>query len=343
MRMITLRLFRSSDPFHEIEARSLLEGEISLGRDPSTDWTIADPRADLSRRHCVLRLDKGRVSLRDSSTNGVFIGAERRRARPGLEEALQSGEILRLGSFILVVDAESEASLERAVAPAETLTKPQRPEPETPEKSCADAGGPVGVGLPDATLIEAFCRGAGVDASAFAGEDPSALLERLGSFYRQTLEDLSSLMNDRAMMRASLAVEQTTISARDNNPLKWAPPHRLAIDLLRGGERGFLSGGAAVKASFADLRRHAVALIVGHQAAVRCVLEELSPIVLAAAARKGQLPFGSKYEGSWRAYELRHADLRAGLDSAGAGFVGSAFRQGYEASLATLTEGEEAA
>lgn len=326
--MITLRLFKAADPFQQVEARPLDEGEVSIGRDPASGWAINDSSGALSRRHCVVEAADGRLWLTDTSTNGVFIGIDRRRAPRGERCELGAGDTLYLGDFMILLDAEAANDLVLESAPVAVKAPPAR--------------APVSAPVTDAALLEAFCHGAELEASSFAGEDPAAVLQRLGVIYRQVIEDLCSLMSDRAMLKNALQLERTTISARDNNPLKWASPQRVAVDLLREDERsGFLTGAAAFESSFADLRRHGACLLAGSRAAVQGVLDDLDPDKL-DGAKKQSLNF-SRYETAWKQFQARHAQLLADAGARGAGRVERLFREGYEAQLKALEATGEAA
>lgn len=324
--MITLRLFKADDPFQEVESRPFTEGDLVIGRDPAAGWAIVDSR-DLSRRHCILSLDNNRIFLRDLSLNGVTIGVERRPVPRDERFELSPGEAIYLGEFLILLDAETVQDV------------PVQP-PLGRRATDAAAPLPRPVALTDAALLEAFCRGAGLEPFAFGGEDPAAVMTRLGAAYRQVIDDLSVMMRDRARMKTELQMDRTTISSRDNNPLKWAPPERVAIDLLKEGEGGFLKAGPAFKSSFEDLRRHGVCLMAGSDAALHFVLGEFDPDNLETGARRQGSPFASKYEAMWKLFRERHAELSEGAaDDA----IDKAFRQGYERRLSTLQDEEEAA
>ena len=313
--MITLRLFKSADPFQELQARRLRQGEVTIGRDPELDWVIDDPSGTLSRRHCTFGADGERVWLRDGSTNGVFIGAERFRAPRGETRDVEPGDTIYLGDYMILVDPDPATEADEGIASDSEIVR-------TP----AAAQGPC----TDAALLESFCRAARLEASSFAGEDPVEVMARLGKSYRRIIDDLSGLMSDRAHLKDSLAMEQTSIGARDNNPLKWMKAEKVAVDLLKEGEGSFLKGAAAFAASFSDLRRHGACLLAGSRTAVRTVLEELDPGKLMAEVKRDPLTFTSKFEIAWRHFSERHAELAS--DEAGRGLrkIDRAFREGYE-------------
>jgi predicted component of type VI protein secretion system len=84
-------------------------------------------------------------------------------------------------------------------------------------------------------------------------------------------------MSERSDARSRYRLNRTTIGGEANNPFKWAPSQRLAIDLLLAGSSSFLSGPAALQASFRDIKRHLVATFAGLQGALRHAVESFSP------------------------------------------------------------------
>jgi hypothetical protein len=79
---------------HEVE----LQGTIAvLGRDPSCDLVLNDPRC--SRRHAVLEAGPQGIAIRDAgSANGVFVNGQK------LDRAnLNEGDVIRLGEVQLTV------------------------------------------------------------------------------------------------------------------------------------------------------------------------------------------------------------------------------------------------
>jgi hypothetical protein len=82
-------------------ARLPLHGSLVVGRDPSCDLVLADPR--VSRRHLAIEAESDSIRFRDlDSANGVVLNREERKDGP-----LDCGDILRLGDTELVVEAES--------------------------------------------------------------------------------------------------------------------------------------------------------------------------------------------------------------------------------------------
>lgn len=59
---------------------------------------------DLSRRHCTIGVDGQRVWLRDTSSNGVFVGFDRVRAPRTEALDLRPGEALYIGEYMILLD-----------------------------------------------------------------------------------------------------------------------------------------------------------------------------------------------------------------------------------------------
>ncbi len=294
--MVTLRLIDERDPFRPAASRELNHGEMSVGRDPGADWRIDDPERKLSRIHCVFSVDReGGISVRDTSSNGVFRETGDRLPL-GEPMPVRIGDSVRIGNFMIYVDRV-------VVAPPELIE---------PGLSSSRTTSPALDLLPvhDGTLIEAFCQGAQIDSSAFAGQDPTDLLRRLGMIYRETIVGLGQLMDDRSTARQGIDLDRTTIGASANNPFKWASPARVTLDLLRGGNEAFMSGAEAVASSFRDIRSHLVALSGAGRSAITNTLATLDPAAIEEeSARSGGLFSGGRGGANWKQYRMLHKAL----------------------------------
>ena len=71
--MLILRLFNKADPASPVDARIIEDDPITIGRDRSSDWMIADPDNQISRVHCSVQNWNNRLVLTDTSSNGVFL------------------------------------------------------------------------------------------------------------------------------------------------------------------------------------------------------------------------------------------------------------------------------
>jgi predicted component of type VI protein secretion system len=347
--MVTLRLFHSADPFRPIAERVLGPAEIEVGRDPAADWSLEDAACELSRRHCALRLTASGVVVRDLSANGVFVGRERKRLQRDVDTALAPDATLHLGQFLIAIDwaeapANDHAPPDTGAGPIHApFHSPMLREPVLSAKDfevrsvwAADAVQKAQSPVPDAALLEAFCEGAGIDASLFAGEEPAQVLRRAGVAYQQTVLGLCDLMSERTSLKTEYRMDRTSVAAQDNNPFRWAEPHRVAVDLLRAGNGAFLADGAAITQSFQDLKKHLLCLMAGSRAAIAALFTETAPQEIEAGLKPNALILQSKAEACWRSFRDKHAALFADATDNSQSSVNRAFKQGYERHLRKL-------
>ncbi|MHB8284262.1 MAG: type VI secretion system-associated FHA domain protein [Caulobacteraceae bacterium] len=299
--MLVLRLFRRDQPFVQLEARGFAAGTLSLGRDPSADWPFGETDESLSRVHCLLSLENGRLTLVDKSKNGTFL-SDGARAPREVPVELKVRDSLSLGAFLLLVD---QPALTGAADHSATVVSPPLTPVDWPDAA------PSPPARREATLLQAFCDGAKLDASAFSGEDPFDVMARAGAIYQQAVLGLSTLMAARAAAKDDYNLERTTISGADNNPFKWAPSRKLAEDLLKARDDGFLTDSHAVRASFDDLIRHLHAVVEGADAAADYAVQALAPDAIQAEARAQGTLLRGQAAVCWDIYKRRHAALAA--------------------------------
>lgn len=84
-------------------------GELKIGRNPENDWVLPDPERLVSGQHCLIQLREGVYYLTDTSTNGVQLVNAGIRMHRGNSEALQDGELLRLGEYEILVQISAPA------------------------------------------------------------------------------------------------------------------------------------------------------------------------------------------------------------------------------------------
>jgi predicted component of type VI protein secretion system len=212
--MFICRLFHQDQPFEQMEARLLSEGEMTIGRDPAADWTLTDSDGTLSRIHCILALKDGQILLRDQSTNGTYLEGGDRAPRDHAV-ALKPGQCVRLGALSILVD---RADQDGVASPSATTLHGalSAPHPLVPPDWTDEA--PVRPAHRDTSLIEAFCEGARIDASELSSEDPAELMKRIGAIYQQTVLGLATLMAERTRMKRELELNRTTIGRATTTP-----------------------------------------------------------------------------------------------------------------------------
>jgi type VI secretion system FHA domain protein len=136
-------------------------------------------------------------------------------------------------------------------------------------------------------------------------------------------------MSERTAAKAEHLLEHTSVRPAGNNPFRWANPQRIAVDLLREDHQGFLSGAAAVQASFSDVRKHLIGVSAGMRSALHATMEALSPKVMEArvSARPGL--FLGRAAAAWREYVGAYQRFWAEANQDTDGLVNREFRAGY--------------
>lgn len=326
--MYIFRLFQANDPATAIDARLLAEGALTVGRDPESDWVMIDPTCEISREHLTVRIAGNDLVLHCKGSNGVFDDVRDVRFPNGTDLPLAVPAALRLGPYRLVADHAPQAALNdlRDVSGTLLMSLPTVDRPD----AHAEWDEPVPVSTMTAgTMFEAFCHGAGIDPSQFSSEDPAIILQRAGAIYRHMVCGVSDLVAERERVRGHFRLAKTTIGGADNNPFKWAPTQRLAIDLLVPTEKSFLSGADAVEASFRDIKSHWLATHRGFQNSVRTAVATFAPDSIEKATEGQNSLLKSKSTVQWHESCRRHAQLADELEGA-PGTLDNAFVSAYD-------------
>lgn len=332
--MYMLQLFDADDMVQPLDARLIREGILRIGRDTDADWPIADPDCALSRAHCELSADGDGLTLRALGANGVFDADTGERFPDAVDVLLPVPSALRLGRFRMVATQAPHGDVEVDGSLTMVLTPPLGSSVEVPS-DWTDAPAPCVTG--EGSLLEAFCEGAGLDCSLLSEEEPTEIMRRAGAVYRQMVLGIGDLMAERDHARGRYKLTRTTISGADNNPFKWAPTQRLAIDLLLAGSSGFLSGPAALKASFRDVKRHLVATFAGLQGSLRAAIGSFEPAAIDAAVADRATLLKSRASLQMAEVADRHADLTRQIENSTPGSLDRAFTMAYDAAEAAMT------
>lgn len=327
--MYMLQLFDSGDEIHPVDARLLREGVLRIGRDNSADWSIADPHCALSRTHCEFAVASEGLTLRSLGANGMFDAATGERLPQDTAIPVALPFAARLGDFRIVASEAPHDDIGGNETRTLVLTPPLGDSIDVPSDWADKSQTAARIApLTNGSLLEAFCEGAGLDASLLSKEDPVEIMRRIGGVYRQMVLGVGDLMSERDQARAHYQMTRTTIGSADNNPFKWAPTQRLAIDLILGSSHGFLSGPAALQSSFRDIKRHLVATFAGLRGSLRAAINHCDP------GQLNDVPSGvfqNKAVAQIKELERRHADLRDEVEGSKSGALDRAFVQAYDA------------
>lgn len=327
--MFVLRLFDQHDLTQPVDARLLRDGTIAIGRDPAIDWVLHDPENRISRRHCEIEADGPSMMIRCLGTNGVFDHLSGGRLSDGVDSPLAVPATLRLGGFVLVIDHSAQGQADDDVdGQTLILSPPLGRSTEVPDDYADNEGGtPNRYGT---SLLDCFCEGAGLEPSALALEAPEDIMRRAGAVYRQMVLGVGDLMAEREAKRRKYEVARTTIGGANNNPFKWAPTQRLALDLLLAESHGFMSGPSALNASFADIKRHLFATFSALQESLRATIASFDPVAIERETPGRGALLQSRTAQLWAEVERRHTELVRQLAGDVDGSLNQIFVKAYD-------------
>jgi type VI secretion system protein ImpI len=128
-------------------------------------------------------------------------------------------------------------------------------------------------------FVRAFCEGAGLPTDAAARIAPQDFARELGSTLRVVSTEMMAMLQDRATTkRFTKGGDRTMIGAKNNNPLKFLPDAKQAMEVMFVAPRdGFMKAGESVTAGMADIRLHQMAVFAAIQPALLKLLSDLSP------------------------------------------------------------------
>ena len=167
-------------------------------------------------------------------------------------------------------------------------------------------------------FLRAFCEGAEISTDAIAKLAAADFARELGRTMRIVTSEMMALLQDRATTkRFTKGGDRTMIGAKNNNPLKFLPDAKQALEVMFVAPRdGFLKGGESVTAGMADIRRHQMAVFAAIQPALIKLLSDLAPETIEDKSAGGLLGGGSNKKKAWDTFVERW-DAKAGAHENG--------------------------
>jgi len=166
----------------------------------------------------------------------------------------------------------------------------------------------------------------------------------VGQLLQESTRGTVELLVARAALKRELRATQTTIVAKENNPLKFSPTVEVALShLLQPATRGFMAAGPAMRDAHDDLRAHQFGMMAGMRAALAGVLQRFDPAVLEKRLTQKSLldnvlP-GSRKARMWELFNELHSQISAEAEDDFHVLFGKAFLQAYEAHVDELHRG----
>ncbi|MBB6124233.1 type VI secretion system-associated FHA domain protein TagH [Sphingobium subterraneum] len=334
--MYVFKLFEQASPETMIDARLLQHGNLTVGRDPSADWVMNDPTCAISRWHCEFEAGETGLAVRCLGTNGVFDAKSGDRLPSDEQIPVGVPDAFLFGPYRMVVERAAQATASGTDSGKTLIMSPPLGSTVTVPTEWSDGSAIAAHGSSGGPLMDAFCAGAGLDPSLLAAGDPEDVMRCAGAIYRQMVLGVSDLISERERVRGQYDLTRTTIGGANNNPFKWAPTQRLAIDLLLSGNTGFLGGPDALNQSFRDIKTHLIATFSGFQESLKAVLDTFDPDAIERGCETARSLFKARASSRWEELCARHKALSRQIQEGEDGALNSVFVAAYEATSAQL-------
>jgi len=168
-------------------------------------------------------------------------------------------------------DKKKPASAKVTRMPRSEGKKPARPE-QTPAAAPRES-----TPLPK-DAVEAFLRGLGMSAEDLGNADSRRILHNAGLALREFVLGAMELLQNRAAVKNSFRLEQTTIQPGSNNPLKFSASADDAVrTLLTGSRNEYGPAVDSVREAVRDLKHHEIAVICAMREALDDFADRFDP------------------------------------------------------------------
>jgi len=188
--------------------------------------------------------------------------------------------------------------------------------------------------------IKAFVKGLGIEDLMIKDVELTDAMNRIGIVCRNLITGVREILMTRTSIKNEFKMEQTRIGAGGNNPLKFSVSADEAIkSLVLPASKGYLGSDKASEEAVRDIKAHEIAMITGMEAALKGVLERLSPKQLELEMEKsgntGGLLKGKKAR-YWEIYEKMYSEISDQAENEFHNFFSKEFSKAYEEQLERL-------
>jgi len=107
---LTLRIqFYCGNESDNKNVQAFVEFPIIIGRSQSCDYVLSDESKYISSNHAVITLDSGRLFIKDTSANGVYLNGDNIAIGRGRSAPLSDSDTIAVGDFSLSVGINANA------------------------------------------------------------------------------------------------------------------------------------------------------------------------------------------------------------------------------------------
>jgi type VI secretion system FHA domain protein len=220
------------------------------------------------------------------------------------------------------------------------ISPPRSAETQTaPDSGSGHANTPVPP-AGDQSAARAFLASLGAADLEISDADLPESMEQLGGVMRVMIEGLRDILMTRASLKSEFRIQQTVIRQGGNNPLKFSiSPDQAVEAMVKPRTTGYLEAGAATREALGDIKAHEIAVMTAMEAALKGILQQLSPETL-----EGQITGSGGLSGLlqgkkaryWDVYEQMYAKISDQAESDFHDVFGREFARAYQAQLERL-------
>jgi len=276
----------------------------TIGRSLESDWCLPDTQRYVSSRHASIDFRSGSYYIVDTSKNGVFINGADVPVGRGKPQRLFPGDRIRLGeyemtaSIVNVEDTQDTLRSSSHVDPVDAKQRVDAPDPTSYDLIEASGGADIELEMileeTDAELrqpkkpetrqpgsknpLDAFFRGAGIDAPDLSADDTDQLLTQLGQVVHELIAGTIDCLHLRAVQKAQMKLSNTMIQPRENNRLKFSASFEEGFSrLFLESSDEYMSSADSVRGAFSDIKEHQRLLLTATREALDEYLDRLEP------------------------------------------------------------------
>lgn len=130
-------------------------------------------------------------------------------------------------------------------------------------------------------MIEAFAKGAGINAGEMPNRPPVEVMEDVGRLFVEMIAGLQQLLQSRAALKDQFKLDQTIMQANSNNPIKFSSGVADSLPRLLAGKKGnYKKSANAVRECYHDINADQEAMNEAMRRALFAYLKMLDPDAL---------------------------------------------------------------
>lgn len=174
------------------------------------------------------------------------------------------------------------------------------------QASCGCGGGHGDV----PSEMDIFFRALGFSCVPDSSAEREHMLRQAAEIIVASVDGMHHCLRNQAECKNDLRLPAVTMSLSGNNPLMFTPTPAVALErLLAPAQEGMLPAGQAMLSGFNDLHGHHLGLLAGARAAVRAVLDKISPATVEARLDTGGRVRFSRHPRLWHLFRKMHQSL----------------------------------